>query len=257
MGEVLNAIDSILNNFGYYIDFNNIPTIAFLIAGIIISVVICFFGLKVKRVLGCLSGMFIGVAVGAGVILGFNLSGTLALVVAIASVVIFGILSAVFVRIGVFILMLVYTMSLGIAVLPVTQVWALAISGGVAVLIAILAAIFMDPFIIIVTGLMGGLSIGQYVGTLINQESNLLLVYGISAGMAVVGIIIQFMMHSKKKIRQEKDVVEKVRESSLETEVEKARNILDEESSFDDEDENSDLSVHKKDDEIEFIDIDD
>lgn len=260
MDGILNTIDNALNNNGYYIDYNNIPTTAVIIAGLVIAVLVAFFGLKLKRILSGLAGLVVGITISAVAILSFNLSGTAAIAVLAVVTILCIVLSAVFIRIGIFILMLLYTASLGIIILPSDQIWALAVSGGVALLVAILAAIFLDPFIIIITGLVGGLNAGQYIGMLIGQENNLILVYGASAGIAIAGIIVQFMMHSKKKIKEEKHVVEKVQESSLESEVEKARMILDEDAPEEDTvGDAADIPKNKDntDDDIEFIDIDD
>ena len=50
----------------------------------------------------------------------------------------------------------------------------------------------------------------------------------IGAVIAVIGIIVQFMMHSRKVGKKERNYSKKVKEQdSMESEVEKARHLLD------------------------------
>ena len=87
--------------------------------------------------------------------------------------------------------------------------------------------------------------------TLAGIDKNMLAGYGISIVLAVVGIVVQFMMHSKKIGKKEEVYSKKIKEEvSRESEVEKARMILE-------EDEDDEIIVEDdSDDDIKIIEED-
>ena len=103
---------------------------------------------------------------------------------------------------------------------------------------AILSAIFVEPLVIVVTAVSGGVNAALSIVSLAGLSGNLLITVGIAAVIIIVGMIVQFMMHSRKIGKKEKKQAEIIKEKdSVESEVEKARLILDD---FDDEDETED-----------------
>lgn len=227
MEELQKIIEQAIGESGHTVAINSSMSIGLVIAGLVIAIAICFFGLKLKRILAFLAALVLGAATAAAAALIFNLTAMTALIVGVVSVILFCVMSMVFIRFGIFLLMLLYVFSLGGVIFYNSPMIVAVICAAAAFVVAILAAIFMDPFIIIVTGIFGGLSAGQYTAMLLNVSDNLLIVYGMSAAIAIIGIIIQFNMHSRKILANENKQAGKISEDSMESEVKKARLILE------------------------------
>lgn len=197
-------------------------------AAIVIGLLICFLGLKLVKVLGALVGFFLGAAIGgaAGFLIG--LDGLAFAGVVVAGGIIFGLLSWFLYRIGVFLLVLVEIFGVAVTILK-PESWILAAVGlAVALVLAILAVIYVEPFVIVVTGLAGGIAAGSNIALLAGLNDTSWIGLAAGAVIAVIGIIVQFMMQSRKVGKKEKNYSEKIKEQdSMESEVEKARHLLD------------------------------
>ena len=98
----------------------------------------------------------------------------------------------------------------------------------VSLVLAILAAIFTEPLMIVVTAFAGGISVGTAVVMLADLPYAGIVRLIIGVVVAAIGIVVQFMMQSRKVGKREKRFSQKVKETdSVESEVEKARMILD------------------------------
>lgn len=207
-------------------------------AAIVVGILICFFGLKLVKFLGALIGFFLGAAIGGVIALVAGLEGLVFAGVVIVGGFILGILSWFIYRIGVFFLVLAQVFSIGIAFLQPSSSILLVVVLAVALVLAILAVIFVEPFVMVVSGLAGGLAAGTNIGLLAGFADNGWIGVGIGAVIAVAGIIVQFMMHSRKVGKKEKNYSKKVKElDSMESEVEKARHLLDDDEDDDLQDE--------------------
>ncbi len=103
----------------------------------------------------------------------------------------------------------------------------------VSLILAILAVIFTEPLMIVVTAFAGGMSVGTAVEMLVDLPFAGVARLVIGVVVAIIGMIVQFMMQSRKLGKKEKKFSEKIKEQdSVESEVEKARMILDD---FDDD----------------------
>ena len=125
---------------------------------------------------------------------------------------------------------LVFLQVLGIAssILQPQSVVLTGVCAVAALVVAILAVIYVEPFVIIVTGLSGGVTAGTNIAVLAGLGENVWIGIGIGAVIAVIGIIVQFMMHSRRVGKKEKNFSEQVKEQdSMESEVEKMRHLLD------------------------------
>ena len=90
--------------------------------------------------------------------------------------------------------------------------------------------IFSEPGAIIITALTGGVSAGTGIASLAGLTDNKFIGLGIAGGLAVFGIVVQFLLHSKKAGKKEKELKGKTKKKdSMESEVEKARMLLDDE----------------------------
>ena len=195
--------------------------------GIVVGLLICFFGVKILKVIAAIFGLFIGAAVGA--VIGTAVkadSMTMAIIVLIAAVV--GAVLLVFLRrLSAFVVVFAYALSACVMLLAPqsTVMWLVCVI--IPTILAILAAVFVDPMVIILTGLSGGLSVGTSVAGLLGL-GNQWIGYGIGLVIALIGIFVQFMMYSKKQGKKDRLRSKKAKDSdSRETEVERARRLLE------------------------------
>ncbi|HIW20931.1 MAG TPA: hypothetical protein H9887_02790 [Candidatus Dorea intestinavium] len=240
MEELQKIIERAVGSNAHKIAISSSVSIGIIIAGLVIALGICFFGLKLKRILAFLAALLVGVVVAAATVILLNLNQMTSLIVGVIIVILFCVLSMVFIRFGVFLLMAFYVFSLGAVIFYHASPVVLVVWSAITLVVAILAAIFMDPFIMIVTGIFGGLSAGQYIAMLLKVQDNLIMVYGMSIAIAIIGIIIQFTMHSRKLIAKESKKAGKISEESMESEVKKARLILEDYENDEEEEETLD-----------------
>ncbi len=204
---------------------------------IAVGIIVCFFGLKLLRVLAALAGLLAGVSIGMALAFGIGLTGMAVPGVCLACALILAVLCAVVRRFGAFVLTLINMMGvLGALLWP--RSWILAgVCAAAALLIAVMAVIKTEAVVVVITGISGGVSAGISAAALIGMnEKNWWIGYVISAVLALIGIWIQFMMQSRKIGKKEKVYSRQIREEvSRESEVERARQILDEDGEDEDD----------------------
>lgn len=207
-----------------------------LIVTIVIGLAICFFGLKIVRVLTAIVGLVVGAVIGGVVALMIGLNDTALLAVIGVSAVIVAVLFAWLRRLGIFFLILFYVFGVCASLVGVQPVLLLIIYFVVALVLAVLSVFWTTPLVIIVTGLEGGVSAGLAIASLAGLNQNVWIGYGISILIALIGMWVQFMMQSRKVGKKEKVYSRKVKEEvSRESEVEKARMMLEDEEDEEDE----------------------
>ncbi|MGN1267248.1 MAG: hypothetical protein ACI4UH_04850 [Dorea sp.] len=220
-----------------------------LIASAVISLIIGLLGLKLFRVLSVFEGLGIGAAIGLVIASVAGVSGGAFLGVVIACAVVCAVLLAVFKRVGAFFIVFGFTAGALFVIFThfsleamMFQIIALAVS----LILAILAAIFIEPIVIIATSIFGGITAGTALFGIIGVDG----VQWIGYLLCIVCIVVQSMLQSRKIGKKEKRFSEKYREeASMESEVERARMILDEEEGDED---NLDIEI----DEIKLDEID-
>lgn len=209
-----------------------------LIVAAAIGILVCLFGLKLVKILTAAAGAVIGAGIGVSVAVGLGLTKVTFLAVVIAGAVILGAMAFFLYKFGVFLMVLAYVFGVCAMLLKPDSLIPLIISIAIAVVFAVLAVIFIEPLVIIVTGLSGGVSAGMAAAELAGLAANAWIGFGIGIVMAVIGISVQFMMHSRKIGKTEKVHAKKYKEQvSRETEVEKARMILDDDAEEKEDDE--------------------
>ncbi len=211
-----------------------------LIVMIVVGIVICFFGLKLMRILAAAAGLTVGALIGTAVVLGIGITGTAVPVIILGCVIVLAVLCAVIRRLGAFVLVFLNVAGIAAALLWPRTLILVGICGAAALLMAVLAIIKTEAVVIVITGVSGGLSVGMSISALTGlNEKNWWLGYVISVVLALIGVWVQFMVQSRKIGKKEEVYSKQVREEvSRESEVERARQILGEEDD-DEEDENS------------------
>lgn len=199
-----------------------------LIAVIVVGVIIALFGLKIVRVLSAIVGLGAGLVIGLAVSLIIGLDATKMLAVTVVCGVVLCILCAVLRKFGIFVMTFLGSFGTFVTLLETKSVVILGICAVVALIVAILTVIFAEFLVIFVTGIMGGVEAGMALPFVLGMTKISWIGYVMSAAIAVIGIVVQTMMQSRKIGKKEKIFSKKIKEQvSMESEVEKARMLLD------------------------------
>ena len=213
------------------------PTLEGLIVTGIVGLLICFFGLKLIRLQAALVGFLMGALIGIGVAWTAGISGLTFAIVVFACGAVLAALSFFLYKFGVFCVVFCVCLGMGVQIADPQSTLPLVIVLVIALILAIVAVIFVEPAIIICTGISGGVTAGISAAAALGLEG-IWPGYAIGAVAAILGMVVQFMMHSRKVGKKEKVYAEQVKEAdSVESEVEKARMVLDDPEEPEDEDE--------------------
>ena len=213
------------------------PTLEGLIVTGIVGLLICFFGLKLIRLQAALVGFLMGALIGIGVACTAGISGLTFAIVVFACGTVLAALSFFLYKFGVFCVVFCVCLGMGVQIADPQSTLPLVIVLAIALILAIVAVIFVEPVIIICTGISGGVTAGISAAAAMGLEG-IWPGYAIGAVAAILGMVVQFMMHSRKVGKKEKVYAEQVKEAdSVESEVEKARMVLDDPEEPEDEDE--------------------
>lgn len=220
-----------------------------MVAAIVIGLIICFFGLKLAKIVSAVLGFLIGASAGAGVATALGIDGIVLVVIAVVCAVGLAILSFFIYRVGVFIMTFLYSLGMFLTLFEMSSMVMLIIAAVVSLILAILASVFVEPVIIIITAVCGGMSAGPTIIRLAALAVPSWAGYVAGAVLAILGMIVQFAIHSRKIGKKEKVKAEHIKEEdSMENEVEKARMILD-----DNGGDKADASDAEEDDDLEII----
>lgn len=200
-----------------------------LVISIVAGIVLCIFGLKLMRVLSAVVGLLVGAGIGAAIVALAQLTGTISLVVILGCGIVMALLSFFLRRVGAFFSVFCYISAGLMIVLPKDMKIFLIIVALIALILAILAAIYMEPLVITVSSVAGGLMAGPAIISLIGMDDKMWIGYIIAVVLAGLGLLVQLLMQSGKVKKKDKIHAQKVKEeASRESDVEKARMILDE-----------------------------
>ena len=260
MNEVINQLqnlnlESLGGTYAEKIDWirqaGMIPAIVILA----VAVITCFFGWKLIRVWGALSGFEIGAVIGevaGSMIFGINEKAVFA---AMAGAVIGLILFAVWKRGAIFVVTLIFGLNSVLGVLGSKQLLITGIVAVVSLILAIVAEFFSAPVVILLSSIYGGILTGVSVGALVPNFSLISYIAGVVA--TVLGIVVQFMLESRKKVKQNVAKAKKIRDAeSTENEVDRARYIIDHLDEVEDEVEYDEDDEYLEDEDDEYLDED-
>lgn len=212
-----------------------------LIVTTVVGILLSMFGLKLIRLWSALLGLIAGAGIGFAVTELAGLEPMIVIGATIGGGIVLAFLSGFFYRFGIFLLALLA--GTYIAILFVNpQDWIfLGVCLAIGLVIALLALKFVEPIMIVVTSIIGGVLAGDAIATLAELD-NPIFRYGIMVLIAIVGGVIQFTLESgKRKKKNLKKAAEIRKQNSTENEVEKARAMFDDTILLDDEpDEESD-----------------
>lgn len=206
-----------------------VPGMIIGIVMLVMGLLLCLLGLKLVKFWSIWFGFWLGLISGlvVGVLLGVEIGQVL--IIAVVVGIALGLLALFLGRFGMFIVCLVAGVSVGSIFIEVNPIVGLVIALVLGCAGAILAAVFRHPIVIIMTALQGGLLAG---GALVNLLGNNRLFVKLAAGaiLVIFGMTLQFMMRSREIGRKQTVKANKIKDKvSMESEVEAARSILDDE----------------------------
>ena len=94
-------------------------------------------------------------------------------------------------------------LGMGVQIADPQSTLPLVIVLAIALILAIVAVIFVEPAIIICTGISGGVTAGISAAAAMGLEG-IWPGYAIGAVAAILGMVVQFMMHSRKVGKRER-----------------------------------------------------
>ena len=229
--------------------------VAVLAAVIVIGLLIGFFGLKLVKIVAALLGFLIGAGAGAAICTVAGIEGIASVAIILVCAILLAVLSCLVYRLGVFIMIFICSLGAFVAVVPSQSTVIAIIELIVALVLAILAAVFAEPMIMVFTGIIGGFLAGPAILDLAGITDPSWVKYIAGAVLAILGVLVQFMMQSSKIGKRERIKSEHIKEQvSMENEVEKARMILDDDEI--EKDAKSAKTVDNADESEEFLDDD-
>lgn len=200
-----------------------------LVGTVIISIILCLFGIKLMRIGNALAAAVLGAGIGY---FGAELAGTdaqMQIILALAGAVILAAIAAIFKKFGAFLFCVIGVTGMLILVTRPDNWIFYAIYGGIGMLFAIAAMNWLDAIYIVATSFVGGVGIGSVILTFIEKKS-VAVVIAVFAIPVVIGCVVQFILKSREIGRKEAAHSEEVKkELSMEEEVESARALFEEE----------------------------
>lgn len=198
------------------------------IASIVIGLVLCLLGLKLIKVISALVGLCTGAAAGAIINSIVGITGFTRIIIIFACAVILAVLVFFLHRVGIFLITFMASISAAFTFVGTNDRIYVIAGVGAAIVLSVAAMIFAEQGAIIITSVIGGFSAGTGIASAAGLTGNMFIGLGIAGALAVIGMIVQFVMYSKKSGKAERTHIKRVKKKdTMESEVEKARMLLD------------------------------
>lgn len=209
----------------------NVGTVA---AAIVIGLLLCVLGLKLIKIISALVGLAAGAGIGTGINNYAGVSGFTGIIIVFGCALALAALAFFLYRISVFFMVAAFVGAAAIAFMGTGSKTQLMIAAGVVLVCGILAAVFVEPGTIIITSVSGGFLAGMSIAALAGLADHRFAGLVIAAVLAAAGIFVQFFLYSRKTGKKTKDQFRKAkRKGSMESEVEKARQLLEDDDDAD------------------------
>lgn len=225
MNEVVTRIDQITGTGMLFLQ-----NMTVLIITIVIGLILGLFGLKLVRVWAAFMGFLLGAAAGGGIAGAAHLSEMASVGVMLGSALLMAVLACIFYKVGIFFYMIFLVSGFCVLITRMSTLPVLGISLVLGLVVAIITIKVFDPLVIIVTSISGGFMAGSAAVSMVGMSENIIAVIAVPLAAIILCMCVQFIMRSRQVgRRQEKKADEKRQQISRETEVEKARLLLDDE----------------------------
>lgn len=234
MGEINTLMNSLTSDPEALLESGAAQSVPVLVVTAVVSLLICVLGLKLVRLWNVLIGLAVGLIAGGAVSLALSLDMTVCLIVMGVAAVLLAVLSGVLKRFGSFVFSFVAVSGILLSILGLGNWIFVVISAVVGLVAAILVVIWYEPMVIVVTSLYGGFGLGGAVLGLTGL-SNPYLSVAVYVVLVALGMVIQFTMKSGEIKRRDRRRAQAIKEEhSVESEIDKARAILDADDDDDD-----------------------
>ena len=192
-----------------------------------VGLLFCFFGLKMVRFWAAVFGLSVGFAGGSYLASYFGLEGYIPLIIGGVAGVILAVLGGVFYRAGVFLVAWIVGIA-GSAYFLQPKDWIFAlICLAIGLVIALITLKFAEPVTMLVTAIFGGALAGQ-AGYILLPMKNLMIQIAMIVVLIILGILIQFLLESKRRKRLHLKKADEIRKTtSVANEVDKARAMME------------------------------
>lgn len=194
------------------------------------AVVLCLFGLRTIRLWNAIAGAVLGVSAGTLACMLSGVDEQTGRLFVIGGAIVLGILAAVMKKTGSFIFCMVTVFGILNGIMYSQKWYIIAAYAAAAMLTAILSMIWMEPVLILITTVTAAYiakNLAEFFCA-IERWNPGYFIYAVPATVFLIGLFAQSMMKSREIGRKEIQYSKRVREeSSVESEVEHARAILD------------------------------
>lgn len=223
MEEVVTRIDQITGTGMLFLH-----NMTVLIITIVIGLIVGLFGLKLVRVWAAFMGFLLGAAAGGGIAGAMHLREMASVGVMLGGALLMAVLACIFYKVGIFFYMIFLVTGFCVLITRMSTLPVLGVSLVLGLVIAIVTVKVFDPLVIIVTSVCGGALSGSAVVSMVGLDKNIIAVIAVPAVFVILCMCTQFIMRSRQVgRRQEEKADEKRKQISRETEVEKARMLLE------------------------------
>ena len=234
MNEVVTRIDQITGTGMLFLQ-----NMTVLIITIVIGLIIGLFGLKLVRVWAAFMGFLLGAAAGGGIASAVNLSEMASVGVMLGGALLMAVFACIFYKVGIFFYMIFLVTGLCVLITRMSTLPVLGISLVLGLVVAIITVKVFDPLVIIVTSISGGFMSGSAAVSMVGLDENIIAVIAVPLVFIILCMSVQFIIRSRQVGRKQEEKADaKKQQISRETEIEKARMLLDEDDLEDDFSEN-------------------
>lgn len=228
MGKAQSLVEKGLSIFDLKSKNLSQPEVIALAIAAAIGVLFCFFGLKMVRLWAAFFGLTVGFAGGTYVADYFGANGTVSWIVGAVVGLVLAFLAARFYVAGVMIVGWILGIIIS-AIIMLPKDWMqILICVGIGLIVGLISAKFAEPATMVITAIFGGSTAGRAIFGLLPVDSGTIHT-AITVALVIIGIILQFLMESKRKKKMHLKKAEEIRsQHSTANEVDQARAMFDE-----------------------------
>lgn len=191
------------------------------------GLLLCLLGLKIIRVWSAILGFSAGLFGAAAVLHQTGAGGMAALIAGAITGIVLGFLGAFFFRFGVFLTVFLSVTGIYAQIVQPEEYLSAGIGLAAALILAALAVRFVVALTIFATSVWGGIVAGVSLYQLVPVQGRLMSIL-FCVIFAVLGILVQLLLESRKRKRRNLEKAAEIREThSTENEIEKARSLID------------------------------
>lgn len=201
----LNSFYSLWDSSGGFLkEFYTAYSSYFLKGALVLALLNCFFGYKLRKLWSCIFGLLLGMAAGFAAGLYLNLPEKIIWAAVVAAGLIFTALAFLLYRIGMFFL------CIGVVIMTLFQLFPIptfsTICGFVVfgVVIGFLAIIKEHTVVICITSICGGIASAKLIMQIISNSSTVLTIF-LAAALSALGLVLQFKPWKKKGYWKKKE----------------------------------------------------